>query len=91
MLLHNSTFVNAVVRSFAGDRLSITSVKAKFKTTDRSANTSGVETVPVILDDGNEFGAERRGEIRGYGNNRVKFGLVKSGIPETEVGARRKV
>jgi hypothetical protein len=55
---HDATFMNAVVGCFAADRLGSTGVVAKLKAENRTTDAFSIKTVPVILDDGDQFGTE---------------------------------
>ena len=54
--LHNWFFMYAIVGLVACDRLGCTGINAKLETADRAVNTGSIKAVPIVLDDGGEFG-----------------------------------
>ena len=59
--LHNWFFMYAIVGMAACNGLGCTSINAKLETMDRVVNTGSIKAVPIVLDDGGEFGMYRRG------------------------------
>ena len=54
--LHNWFFMYAIVGLAACNGLGCTSINAKLETMDRVVNTGSIKAVPIVLDDGGEFG-----------------------------------
>ena len=82
-LLHDDFgFVDATMRGFAGGRLGIASVDAKFVIEDGAADSFGNKGVPVFMNNGGEAGAVVKQNGIGEADDLVKFGLVFENNPD---------
>jgi hypothetical protein len=88
---HDAAFVYAVMGYFTANRLGATCVDAKLKAENGATDAFSIKTVPVILDDGNQFGTEIGCKVSGDGDNFIEFCLVNGWVPEPEIVSGRDV
>jgi hypothetical protein len=88
MLHDDLALVRPVMRFLATDRRRAAGVDSEFKMEDGKLDASGVEAVPMRLDDGDDGGAD--GGSDGWPNNKILGELVDIAVvvPQVDVGAR---
>lgn len=90
LIEHDFALKYAVTGLAAADWSGRAGVDAEIEAENGADDTAFVETIPVLVDGGDEHGAELGFEVSRDSDKFVEFGLVTGGIPRVKVTARNR-